>query len=181
MLICLCPLTLSNWLSLARKALQRLRRPRDALTAAASRATLPAPEAKEPGRTPMKNTHRRVDRNRIRLVSRLPVRHQRHGPHRRRTGRKNFKYGTRRRADHVDRRGDPHAQRNGWRRHDPRLDQGNVIPGFTIQEQELIEQRDKAYNMITIIGPSNTAQSIYFDISTYYRRIGNDNFPKPLS
>ena len=26
-------------------------------------------------------------------------------------------------------------------------------PGYTIQEQELIEQRDKAYNMITIIGP----------------------------
>ena len=26
MLVCLCPLTLSNWLSLARKALQRLRR-----------------------------------------------------------------------------------------------------------------------------------------------------------
>ena len=54
-------------------------------------------------------------------------------------------------------------------------------PGFTIQEQELIEQRDKAYNMITIIGPGNTAQRIYFDISTYYRRIGNDDFPKPLS
>jgi len=27
MLVCLCPLTLSNWLSLARKAFQRLRRP----------------------------------------------------------------------------------------------------------------------------------------------------------
>ena len=27
MLVCLCPLTLTNWLSLARKALQRLRRP----------------------------------------------------------------------------------------------------------------------------------------------------------
>jgi len=54
-------------------------------------------------------------------------------------------------------------------------------PGYTIQQQELIEQRDKAYNMITIIGPSNTAQSIFFDISTYYRRIGNDQFPKPMS
>jgi hypothetical protein len=53
-------------------------------------------------------------------------------------------------------------------------------PGYTIQEQELIEQRDKAYNMITIIGPSNTPQSIYFDISTYYRRVGNENFPQPL-
>jgi hypothetical protein len=54
-------------------------------------------------------------------------------------------------------------------------------PGFTIQEQEIIEQRDKAYNMITIIGPSNTSQRVYFDISTFYRRFGNDNFPKPLS
>ena len=54
-------------------------------------------------------------------------------------------------------------------------------PGFTIQEQELIEARDKAFNMITIIGPSNTAHRVYFDISSYYRRIGNDNFPRPLS
>jgi hypothetical protein len=54
-------------------------------------------------------------------------------------------------------------------------------PGYTIQDQELIEQRDKAYNMITIIGPSNTSQRIYFDISSYYRRIGNDDFPKPLT
>ena len=54
-------------------------------------------------------------------------------------------------------------------------------PGYTIQEQELIEQRDKAYNLITIIGPSNTAQRVYFDISTFYRLIGNDEFPKPLS
>lgn len=54
-------------------------------------------------------------------------------------------------------------------------------PGFTIQEQELMEQRDRAYNMITLIGPNNTAQRVYFDISTYYRRLGNDNFPKPLS
>jgi hypothetical protein len=54
-------------------------------------------------------------------------------------------------------------------------------PGYTITEQELMEQRDKAYNMITIIGPSNTSQRVYFDISTFYRRLGNDNFPKPLS
>jgi hypothetical protein len=54
-------------------------------------------------------------------------------------------------------------------------------PGYTIQEQELMEARDKAYNMITIIGPNNTAQRVYFDISTYYRRIGNEDFPKPMS
>jgi hypothetical protein len=52
-------------------------------------------------------------------------------------------------------------------------------PGYTIQEQELMEQRDRAYNMITIIGPSNTSQRVYFDISAYYRRLGNENFPKP--
>ncbi len=53
-------------------------------------------------------------------------------------------------------------------------------PGYVIHQQELIEQRDKAYNMITIIGPSNTPQNVYFDISTYYRRIGNPQFPKPM-
>ena len=53
-------------------------------------------------------------------------------------------------------------------------------PGYTIQQQELIEQRDKAYNMITIIGPSNTPQNVFFDISTYYRRIGNETFPRPV-
>jgi hypothetical protein len=53
-------------------------------------------------------------------------------------------------------------------------------PGYTIQQQELIEQRDKAYNMITIIGPSNTPQNVFFDISSYYRRIGNDTFPRPV-
>jgi hypothetical protein len=52
-------------------------------------------------------------------------------------------------------------------------------PGYTIQGQELIEQRDRAYNLITIIGPSNTPHGLYFDISSYYRRLGNENFPKP--
>lgn len=54
-------------------------------------------------------------------------------------------------------------------------------PGYTIQEQELMEQRDKAFNMITIIGPNNTAQRVYFDISSYYRRLGSGSFPKPLT
>jgi hypothetical protein len=53
-------------------------------------------------------------------------------------------------------------------------------PGYVVQEQELIEERDKAFNMITLIGPNNTPQSIYFDISTYYRRLGSDQFPKPM-
>jgi hypothetical protein len=53
-------------------------------------------------------------------------------------------------------------------------------PGYVVHQQELIEQRDKAYNMITIYGPNNTATNVYFDISTYYRRIGNEQFPKPM-
>lgn len=95
-------------------------------------------------------------------------------------GKTNFKYG----------RGDGQTMANAVQiRTRSETDGGLLIrnwikanyPGYTIQEQELIEQRDKAYNMITIIGPSNTAQRLYFDISTYYRRIGNDDFPKPLS
>ena len=54
-------------------------------------------------------------------------------------------------------------------------------PGYTIQEQELIEQRDKAYNMITLISPGNSSRRVYFDISAYYRRMGAEQFPKPLS
>jgi len=54
-------------------------------------------------------------------------------------------------------------------------------PGYVVHAQELIEQRDKAFNMITILGPNNTPTNIYFDISTYYRRIGNDQFPKPMT
>jgi ABC-type glycerol-3-phosphate transport system substrate-binding protein len=52
-------------------------------------------------------------------------------------------------------------------------------PGYTIQFQELREERDRAYNMITIIAPDNSQKNVYFDISMYYRRIGNPNFPKP--
>ena len=54
-------------------------------------------------------------------------------------------------------------------------------PGYTIQYQELIEERDHAYNMITIIAPDNSQRNVYFDISMYYRRIGNPNFPKPTT
>lgn len=54
-------------------------------------------------------------------------------------------------------------------------------PGFEIRQQELIEQRDRAYDMITIVGPGDQMHRVYFDISAFYRRIGNDRFPKPLS
>lgn len=53
-------------------------------------------------------------------------------------------------------------------------------PGYAISEQELIEQRDKAYNMITIVGPSNSMQRVYFDITQFYRRLNTDPFPKPM-
>ena len=95
-------------------------------------------------------------------------------------GKTNFKYG----------RGDGQTMANAVQIRTRSETDGGVLirnwikanyPGYTIQEQELIEQRERAYNMITIIGPSNTAQRLYFDISTYYRRIGNDDFPKPLS
>ncbi len=95
-------------------------------------------------------------------------------------GKTNFKYG----------RGDGQTMANAVQIRTRSETDGGVLirewiranyPGYTIQEQELIEQRDKAYNLITIIGPSNTAQRVYFDISTFYRRIGNDEFPKPLS
>jgi hypothetical protein len=54
-------------------------------------------------------------------------------------------------------------------------------PGYAIQFQELIEERDHAYNMITIIAPDNNQKNVYFDISMYYRRYGNPNFPKPAT
>jgi hypothetical protein len=54
-------------------------------------------------------------------------------------------------------------------------------PGFAIRQQELIEQRDRAYNMITIVGPGDQMQRVFFDISAFHRRFGNDTFPKPLS
>ena len=53
-------------------------------------------------------------------------------------------------------------------------------PGHVIQHQELIEARDRAYNMVTLIGQSNTPRRLFFDISSYYRRLDNGNFPKPL-
>ncbi len=93
-------------------------------------------------------------------------------------GRKNFKYGT----------GDGQTMATAVEiRTRSEFDGGVMIkdwiranyPGYTITEQELIEQRDKAYNMMTIIGPSNTSHRVYFDISMYYKRIGNDQFPKP--
>ncbi len=44
-------------------------------------------------------------------------------------------------------------------------------PGFTIQGQQVIEQRGHAYNLVTIIGPVNASHLLYFDISSYYRRL----------
>ncbi len=52
-------------------------------------------------------------------------------------------------------------------------------PGYVIQQQELIEQRGRAYNMVTIMDPTNNSRRVYFDISSYYRRMDNGNFPTP--
>jgi hypothetical protein len=54
-------------------------------------------------------------------------------------------------------------------------------PGYAIHDQELIEQRDKAFNMITLVDPNNVSRRVYFDISSFYRRLGNENFPRPLT
>ena len=46
-------------------------------------------------------------------------------------------------------------------------------PGYRVQQQELIEQRDRAYDVVTLVGPGNTAQRVYFDISSYHHRLGS--------
>jgi hypothetical protein len=93
-------------------------------------------------------------------------------------GRKNFKYGT----------GDGQTMATAVEIRTRSDFEGGVMikdwiranyPGYTITEQELIEQRDKAFNMMTIIGPNNTSHRVYFDISMYYKRYGNPEFPKP--
>ena len=53
-------------------------------------------------------------------------------------------------------------------------------PGFAIRQQDLLEQRGRTYDLITLVGPGDTMHRVYFDISAYYRRIGNDTLPKPL-
>lgn len=53
-------------------------------------------------------------------------------------------------------------------------------PGFTITEQELIPDtmQRKMYNMVTIIGPSNTSKRVYFDVTLFYERVGS-GMPAP--
>ena len=58
-------------------------------------------------------------------------------------------------------------------------------PGYTITEQELIPDTmlRKMYNMVTIIGPSNTSKRVYFDVTQFYERVGGNlpgnPFPSP--
>ena len=54
-------------------------------------------------------------------------------------------------------------------------------PGYSVQRQELVEQRGRAYNLVTIIDPTHVTQLLYFDISSYYRRIDDGSFPAPRS
>jgi hypothetical protein len=53
-------------------------------------------------------------------------------------------------------------------------------PGYTITEQELIPDTmlRKMYNMVTIIGPSNTSRRVYFDVTQFYERVGG-SLPAP--
>jgi hypothetical protein len=54
-------------------------------------------------------------------------------------------------------------------------------PGYSVQQQEILEQRGRAYNLVTIMDPGHVTQMLYFDISSYYRRIDNGSFPAPRS
>jgi hypothetical protein len=47
-------------------------------------------------------------------------------------------------------------------------------PGYTITEQELIPDTmlRKMFNMVTIIGPSNTSKRVYFDVTQFYQSVG---------
>lgn len=49
-------------------------------------------------------------------------------------------------------------------------------PGYTITEQELIPDtmQRKMFNMVTIIGPSDTSKRVYFDVTQFYQRVGGD-------
>ena len=53
-------------------------------------------------------------------------------------------------------------------------------PGFTITEQELIPDTmsRKMYNMVTLLGPNNASRRVYFDVTQFYRRVG-DGLPDP--
>jgi len=54
-------------------------------------------------------------------------------------------------------------------------------PGYTITEQELIPNQPKrrTYNMLTLIGPANESKRVYFDVTQFYRRVGDDR-PSPV-
>ena len=54
-------------------------------------------------------------------------------------------------------------------------------PGYTVHEAKNIEETERAYRVVTLKGPDNALRSVYFDISTYYRRLGSSKFPKPLT
>jgi len=54
-------------------------------------------------------------------------------------------------------------------------------PTCTVQEEKNVEETERAYHVVTLKSPDNTVHSVYFDISTYYRRIGSNKFPKPLT
>lgn len=54
-------------------------------------------------------------------------------------------------------------------------------PGSTIQNAKNFEEGERAYRMVNVKGADGTVRSLYFDISTYYRKLGSSKFPKPLT
>jgi len=54
-------------------------------------------------------------------------------------------------------------------------------PTHAIQSEKNFEEGEHAYHMVTLKGPDAVPHTVYFDISTYYRRMGSSKFPKPLT
>jgi hypothetical protein len=58
-------------------------------------------------------------------------------------------------------------------------------PGYTIAEQELMPDKilQKMYNIVTIIGPTNSAKRVYFDVTQFYQSgsgtLPSARFPPP--
>jgi hypothetical protein len=53
-------------------------------------------------------------------------------------------------------------------------------PGYTVQARDLIVRREHAYDVVTLVGASNTPRRLYFDITSYHRRPGDTALPQPF-
>ena len=54
-------------------------------------------------------------------------------------------------------------------------------PTHSIQSEKNFEEGEHAYHMVMLKAPDAALHTVYFDISTYYRRMGSNKFPKPLA